>query len=145
MAMLDKRLKRMEERVIKVIPKEELPDIGSLGRAVVRPALPTQAPKAHRPSMSKKRSADEAFVAELNEWTKSKGQSSIPESVLRRQQMKPGEENTLLTEGADFLPPLDLQEHLAEVFFDCIYGQSYLLLHKPSFMRKLKAGSVPQS
>ena len=143
MAMLDKRLKRMEERVIKVIPKEELPDIGSLGRAVVRPALPTQAPKAHRPSISKKRSADEAFVAELNEWTKSKGQTSIPESVLRRQQMKPGEENTLLTEGADFLPPIDLQEHLAEVFFDCIYGQSYLLLHKPSFMRKLKAGSVP--
>jgi Fungal specific transcription factor domain len=38
---------------------------------------------------------------------------------------------------------MHLQEHLAEVFFECIYGQSYLLLHKPSFMRKLKAGAIP--
>lgn len=141
--MLDKRLKRMEERVIKFIPKDELPDMSVVGRAVVRPAIPTHAPKSHRPSISKKRSAGEAFVSELEEWTKSKGQPDIPESILRRQQIKPGEENTFLTEGADFLPSPELQEHLAEIFFDCIYGQSYLLLHKPSFMRKLKAGNVP--
>ncbi|KAK2808809.1 hypothetical protein FQN49_008674, partial [Arthroderma sp. PD_2] len=52
-------------------------------------------------------------------------------------------EHKLLSQGAEFLPSMELQEHLAEVFFDCVYGQSYLLLHKPSFMRKLKTDAVP--
>ncbi|RMZ75573.1 hypothetical protein DV737_g5245, partial [Chaetothyriales sp. CBS 132003] len=90
MAMLDKRLKRMEDRVIKAIPKDELPDLSQTGRA-----------------------------------------------------SRKVEENKLFTEGLESLPSQQMQEHLAEVFFDCVYGQSYLLLHKPSFMRKLKAGTVP--
>ncbi|RMZ84234.1 hypothetical protein DV738_g667, partial [Chaetothyriales sp. CBS 135597] len=117
MAMLDKRLKRMEDRVIKAIPKEELPDLSLTG------------PKYGL--LGKKRSAHEAFTKELNEWG-SPGQRG-PE----------GEENKLFTEGVESLPSQQMQEHLVEVFFDCVYGQSYLLLHKPSFMRKLKAGTVP--
>jgi hypothetical protein len=53
------------------------------------------------------------------------------------------EESNLLTEGADKLPNKEIQEHLSEIFFDFVYGQSYHLLHKPSFMRMLERGSVP--
>jgi hypothetical protein len=48
------------------------------------------------------------------------------------------EETKLLVEGADALPSKEIQEHLAEVFFDNLYGQAYHVLHKPSYMRKLK-------
>jgi hypothetical protein len=140
MAMLDKRLKRMEERVIKIIPKEDLPDLITTGRASVRPPIPGQTPKVPKAAVVKKRSADEAFLVELNGWTQQRG--SISDATNRSRKQKEGE-NQLFVEGAESLPPLHLQEHLAEVFFDCIYGQSYLLLHKPSFMRKLKTGTVP--
>jgi hypothetical protein len=142
MAMLDKRLKRMEERVIKIIPKEDLPDVSATGRASVRPAIPGSTPKQTKSETVKKRSADEAFVMELEQWTQSAGQKRLSESNGQLKLQKDAEAR-LLTEGAEYLPPMHLQEHLAEVFFECIYGQSYLLLHKPSFMRKLKAGTVP--
>ena len=133
MAMLDKRLKRMEERVIKIIPKEEAGKIANIARANVKPPSASQAPKS---SGSKKRSADESFFEELNEWTQS---TSIYGTSQDRQPRKLDQnERQLLTEGAEHLPSEDLQEHLAEVFFDCLYGQSYHLLHKPSFMRRLR-------
>lgn len=141
MAMLDRRLKRMEERVIKVIPREDLPDLSATGRAVVKPALPVPIWNPSKGNPAKKRTADEAFARELNGWAHSKG-PTLPDALSRPRNLKDGEKR-LLTEGAEFLPPKDLQEHLAEVFFDCVYGQSYLLLHKPSFMRKLKADMVP--
>ncbi|KAL9114911.1 MAG: hypothetical protein Q9227_001154 [Pyrenula ochraceoflavens] len=141
MAMLDKRLKRMEERVIKIVPKDELPDSSTTGRAVVKPALPSTSSKPVKPPMSKKRSADEAFVIELNQWTQPLTHRATESSGTQRPSK--GEENKLLTEGIESLPPMELQQHLAEVFFDCIYGQSYLLLHKPSFMRRLATGNVP--
>jgi hypothetical protein len=47
-------------------------------------------------------------------------------------------ESKLLSEGAEKLPSKEIQEHLSEIFFENIYGQTYHLLHKPSFMRKLK-------
>ena len=135
MAMLDKRLKRMEERVIKIIPKEERRDMAGIGRSVLKPNTAGQTPRVPR-AVHKKRSADEAFSAELNEW-----RSSPSSRVFGQSQ--PAGESSLLIEGAEHLPPMDIQEHLAEVFFDCIYGQSYLLLHKPSFMRKLRTKTVP--
>ena len=58
MAMLDKRLKRMEERIIKIVPKEEQDNTVSVTRAVVKPAIPGTIPV--RSSTSKKRAADEA-------------------------------------------------------------------------------------
>lgn len=141
MAMLDKRLKRMEDRVIRVIPKDELPDLSTTGRASVRPPLPGQTPKKDK-EQAKKRSADEAFTQELTDWRTTREKSTLldPTAGLRKQREG---ENKLFIEGSESLPPQHIQEHLAEVFFDCVYGQSYLLLHKPSFMRKLKAGTIP--
>ncbi|KAK4634035.1 hypothetical protein CLAFUW4_01170 [Fulvia fulva] len=148
MAMLDKRLKRMEDRVIKVIPKEEQSVISSTGRAVVKPPLPPPPPKA---GTSKKRVAEEAFGNELEEWASGKQEpvakkTDAPEPhAIEKEPLatKESEEQNLLLEGADKLPAKEIQEHLAEVFFDYVYGQSYHLLHKPSFMRKLAQGTVP--
>ncbi|KAI0481241.1 hypothetical protein GGR56DRAFT_629487 [Xylariaceae sp. FL0804] len=143
MAMLDKRLRRMEDRIIKIVPKSEQDSsAGNVVRGVVKPVLPGSLNTGKQ--ATKKRGADEAFGAELDHWargvskTKLDG-SSKPTSL----QVQEAEENKLLYEGAEALPPKDLQEHLAEVFFDNIYGQAYHLLHKPSYIRKLKAGTLP--
>lgn len=138
MAMLDKRLKRMEDRVIKLIPKESLPFVANVGRSVVKPAIPGAPPK---PPATKKRQAEEAFGNELDEWARSKG--GDPDATGMTSRSKESAENKLLTEGAESLPSKEIQEHLAEVYFDHVYGQSYPLLHKPSFMRRLNAGKVP--
>jgi hypothetical protein len=45
MAMLDKRLKRMEDRVVRLIPKESLPSVANVGRSVVKPSIPGAPPK----------------------------------------------------------------------------------------------------
>lgn len=140
MAMLDKRLKRMEDRVIRIIPKEDLPD--TTQRSSVRPPLPGTTAKEDKPNDKMKRSAEEAFTNELQDWSKGRTGSTQLDNAARIKTQRDSD-NKLFTEGAEALPPQHIQEHLAEVFFDCVYGQSYLLLHKPSFMRKLKAGSVP--
>lgn len=134
MAMLDKRLRRMEDRVIKIIPKDDTRDLTAIGRAAVKPAPSGPSTKAHG---SKKRGAEEAFGAELDEWSSTDAQRDArpPDQPPKVQDV---EESRLLTEGANRLPAKDIQEHLAEVFFDCLYGQSYHLLHKPSFMRRLR-------
>ncbi|KAJ5477027.1 hypothetical protein N7539_007171 [Penicillium diatomitis] len=137
MAMLDKRLKRMEDRVIKTIPKDETRDMHSIGRSVVKPSAQAPTSKAQ-----KKRSADEAFAVEIESWAQ-EDRRPLHETFPMNREAKSNDGTGLLTEGAEYLPSLEIQEHLAEVFFDCVYGQSYLLLHKPSFMRRLKAGSVP--
>ena len=125
-AMLDKRLKRMEERVIKAIPNE---DTKPLPRATVRPGDHGAEGKT---SHGKKRTAKEAFEPDWSGWA---NRPSMPAQLSR------GSENDGsidVTEGLDKLPSAEIQEHLAEVFFDCVYGQSYHLLHKPSFMQRLK-------
>jgi len=135
MAMLDKRLKRMEERIIKIVPKEEH-DPTLVTRAQVKPILPGTA--TVRNVAGKKRMAEDAF-AELDAWAKSNSKNTNEDSASGSSlYMQEVEESRLLSEGADALPSQDIQEHLAEVFFDNLYGQSYHLLHKPSFMRKLK-------
>lgn len=128
MAMLDKRLKRMEERVIKTIPKEEMANVAAIGRANVRPSASGQNIKAQN---GKKRAAGEAFGHDVDQWAESKP-GSRPPRVLD------SNEDRLLMEGAEKLPSPKIQEHLSEVFFDCLSGQAYHLLHKPSFMRKLR-------
>lgn len=133
MAMLDKRLKRMEERIIKIIPKEEQ-DLTTVVRAVVKPALPGTTPAK---AATKKRPAEEAFGSELEAWagsTRLSSQGLLPASLKAQE----NEEKKLLLEGADALPPRDIQEHLAEVFFTNLYGQAYHVLHKPSYMAKLR-------
>ncbi|KAL5114219.1 hypothetical protein ACEQ8H_007921 [Pleosporales sp. CAS-2024a] len=138
MAMLDKRLKRMEDRVIKLIPKESLPSIANVGRSVVKPPIPGAPPKT---PTTKKRIAEEAFGNDLDDWSKAKGSDPTVTGIASHS--KESDDNKLLTEGAESLPSKQIQEHLAEVYFGFVYGQSYPLLHKPSFMRKLAAGKVP--
>ena len=125
MAMLDKRLKRMEERVIKIIPKDETERSSAIPRAIIKPSTSAQV------STGKKRGAEEAFGPQLDEWAESKANPT----PLRGSD---GAGNQVNTEGAKYLPSLELQEHLSEVFFDYLYGQTYHLLHKPSYMRNLK-------
>ena len=146
MAMLDKRLKRMEDRVIKIIPKEEQGMIKDTGRANVKPPLPPPPPKSA--GSNKKRAAEHAFGDELDEWANTKTanadtKQNVPQDSDEPVKHQDVEEHNLLREGADKLPPKDIQEHLSEVFFDYVYGQSYHLLHKPSFMRKLVQNQVP--
>lgn len=125
MAMLDKRLKRMEERVIKIIPNDETAGPSTIPRAMIKPSPTAQG------SNGKKRAAEEAFGPELDEWAGSKANSA----PLKGHE---GGESNVNTEGAELLPSAELQDHLSEVFFDNLYGQSYHVLHKPSYMKKLR-------
>ncbi|MCJ1465117.1 hypothetical protein MMC07_003733 [Pseudocyphellaria aurata] len=105
MAMLDKRLKRMEERVIKIIPKEEMGQAATIGRANVRPSGMGQDGKVQG---GKKRAAGEAFGPDLDEWVHSKT-NNIPLKELGR------DDKARLTEGAESLPSKEIQEHLSEI------------------------------
>ncbi|KAJ4153375.1 hypothetical protein LMH87_009864 [Akanthomyces muscarius] len=143
MAMLDKRLKRMEERIIKIVPKSDQDNISPVTRAVVKPAMPGTS--AANKAAAKKRRADEAFSPELESWANAPSKSKIGnmDAPPMAADSQDKEESKLFREGIDALPSRELQEHLAEVFFDSVYGQAYHLLHKPSFMRKLKSNSLP--
>lgn len=137
MAMLDKRLKRMEERIIKIVPKSEHEGVVSVTRAVVKPAIPGAL--AGSKTTPKKRAAEEAFGPDLDHWARTPAKlpmdTTIRPTPLVAQE---AEESKLLLEGGDALPSKEIQEHLAEVFFETIYGQAYHVLHKPSYMRKLR-------
>ncbi|KAH7041075.1 fungal-specific transcription factor domain-containing protein [Microdochium trichocladiopsis] len=138
MAMLDKRLRRMEDRIIKTLPKsEQEASANAVIRAVVKPSLPGTLKQG-----VKKRKAEEAFAPDFNKWARSaSGSNDVNRSVALKVQEE--EESKLLAEGRDALPSQELQEHLAEVYFEVVYGQAYHLLHKPSYMRKLRAGTLP--
>jgi len=139
MAMLDKRLKRMEDRVIKLIPREnnEKPNVT---RAIVKPNMLTPQIKT---ITARKRSIAEVGVADWAERGGSvpEARNSIPQGTAPAKDRE--EIDTVQTEGRDKLPPPDLQTHLTEIYFEYVYGQAYHLLHKPSFMRRLQAGTVP--
>lgn len=139
MAMLDKRLKRMEERIIKIVPKNEQEGMASsVPRAQVKPAIPgtLQSGKGN----AKKRGADEAFGHDLENWAKAPAKAKLDSSPgpSTMNLIHDSEESKLLQEGVGALPPKEIQEHLAEVFFENVYGQAYHILHKPSYMRKLR-------
>lgn len=138
MAMLDKRLKRMEERIIKIIPKSDQKSTTSVTRAVVKPAMPSSMSSK---GGNKKRGADEAFGPGLEAWAKLSAKnkkSGAEEEGCQALDALDAEDSELSQEGLDALPSKEIQEHLAEVYFDNVYGQAYHLLHKPSYMRKLR-------
>ncbi|KAK6601650.1 zinc finger transcription factor 1 [Botrytis cinerea] len=148
MAMLDKRIKRMETRIMNTMPKEEQKEQNgtlTLARANVKPPIPGTLPS--KTSAGKKRPAEEAFGPDLNDWSKSavKPSKEIGKTVLKSKVLLAQEdaESKLLKDGKEKLPSRELQEHLAEVFFEKVYGQTYHLLHKPSFMMKLKSEALP--
>jgi hypothetical protein len=139
MAMLDKRLKRMEERVIRLIPKDG--NATSVPRAILKPTHGHNLSKS--PKRGTKRTAQEASGAKIDfdSWARSgPGASGFdpPPHPSRADN-----DTSLLTDGAEHLPPMDIQLHLAETYFEFVYGQSYPLLHKPTFMRNLVTGSIP--
>ncbi|KAI0128420.1 zinc finger transcription factor 1 [Xylariales sp. AK1849] len=143
MAMLDKRLKRMEDRIIKIVPKSEQdPASANVVRAQVKPQLPGSI--AAGKQNAKKRAADEAFDAVVENWNRQPSRTR-PEDASKPPslQVQEREDSKLLSEGREALPPMEIQVHLADVFFENIYGQAYHLLHKPSYMRKLKADALP--
>lgn len=142
MAMLDKRLRRMEDRIIKIVPKQEQDGMASsIPRASVKPTLPGAAPSTK--GSSKKRGAEEAFGGggpDLDSWAKAPVKTNLdsPTQPSAAFLLDASEESKFLQEGEDALPPKETQEHLADVFFDQVYGQAYHILHKPSYMRKLR-------
>jgi hypothetical protein len=139
MAMLDRRLKRMEERIIKIVPKSEQDAIASLvTRAVVKPAIPGTIAAGR--TTAKKRGAEEAFGPDLDRWACATSKAKLGTSPGKPVSLmtQAAEEGRLFSEGVDALPCKEIQEHLAEVFFENIYGQVYHILHKPSYMRKLR-------
>lgn len=140
MAMLDKRLKRMEERIIKIVPKADQEASPPVVRAVVKPSMPGNG-SLGRQHASRKRGLEEASGVDFEAWAKAPSKAKTPNvggDEPTSTEVQEEEENKLFCEGIDALPPKDVQQHLAEVFFDNVYGQAYLLLHKPSYMRKLR-------
>ncbi|KAF3929253.1 hypothetical protein AA313_de0205579 [Arthrobotrys entomopaga] len=143
MATLDKRMKRMEERLLKYVSKDHAAALGPIARSVVKPNPSVLQSASEAQRNSRKRSADRAFSDEARKkpaLVPKVVESTQPLSVKRSQGDVSDE---MLEEGKDKLPSRELQEHLVEVYFECVYGQTYLLLHKPSFMRRFKNGTVP--
>ncbi|RDA91074.1 hypothetical protein CP533_3054 [Ophiocordyceps camponoti-saundersi (nom. inval.)] len=148
MAMLDKRLKRMEERIIKIIPKAE--HTPHVIRAVVKPAVPplsaiTTTVTATKLSRKRPGLFDHHYHHHLSSSSSSSSSDAWakPPSKANLTLAQHEQENKLFLEGIDALPAKHVQEHLAEVFFDNVYGQAYHLLHKPSYMRKLSLDALP--
>ncbi|KAI7759638.1 hypothetical protein LZL87_014358 [Fusarium oxysporum] len=140
-AIHDKLQKRIEDRTIKVIPKADQGVASSVSRTVAKPATPGTVPSS---KPTKKRGAEKALGPDLEAWAKAPSKPKI-EGVDRPSSLRvqEAEENKLQHEGTEALPSKKIQEHLAEVFFDNVYGQSYHLLHKPSYMQQLKNGTLP--
>ena len=134
MGMLDKRLKRMEDRVLKIVPKGE---VDNVPRAVLKPNHHASQAKS---AASKKRTVDEALGHDLDGWAADDSQKNEPYQLPNT---SAGDDRRTAEDGSGDLPSKELQIHLAEVFFDYIYGQSYFLLHKGRYMGDLRAGTVP--
>lgn len=140
MTMIDRRLKRMEDQLIKHIPREEVGGmLATTGRSVAKPA-----PVHHASQRGGKRSSYVAFGdAELDAWASQPSRNELPTDN------KPHAENptkpssaSAENEGWSILPSKEVQEHLTEVYFDYVYGQAYFLLHKPSFLRRLRCATI---
>lgn len=130
MAMLDRRLKKMEERLLKCIPKDEANAVVAVtGRSVVKPTASVY---------SKKRTVDVAFSGkELDEWSK-RSTKAYRGNCAENQTATQGIQADNVDDGSSALPAPDVQIHLANVYFEYLYGQAYFLLHKPSFMKRLR-------
>lgn len=125
-------MKRMEERLLRHVPKEEVSSVlATTGRSAVKPSATAS---------GKKRTATTAFEGSEDLWAST---THTPKKVLVEGSSggaMPGrpKESVDSENGANVLPRQDVQEHLAEAFFDFLYGQPFLLLHRASFMRQLR-------
>ena len=143
-AMLERRMRRMEDRIIKLAPRSEA---ASFSRAVLNPSKAGHASDGALKGLrgggaraGRKRDANEAFQAELDDWAKAVPKMAQAAKVTPAAQEEGSASPTqdLLTEGGKTLPSREIQGHLVQVFFDFVYGQSYHLLHKPTFMRQFE-------
>ncbi|CCU80218.1 zinc finger transcription factor 1 [Blumeria hordei DH14] len=87
---------------------------------------------------------DDENQQELEIWSRSpfSGHAKIKEESSQILVALETEEIWLMSEGADTLPSKDIQEHLADIFFENIEGQVYNLLHKPTFMSDLRRNAI---
>ncbi|RKF56267.1 putative transcriptional regulatory protein [Golovinomyces cichoracearum] len=142
MAVLYKRIKRMEERILKIISSESRENSSKF--KLRAPIKSKNAKIPPRSIIGKKRLIEEAF-GDLESWSRCSSNLRLDEKAKKiKVSTKEIVETTgLLSEGAEFLPSKEVQQHLTELYFENIEGQGYNLLHKPSFMRQLRDDAVP--
>jgi uncharacterized protein YwbE len=123
MAMLDKRLKRMEDRIIKIVPKcEQDTSVGNVVRGVVKPVLPGSI--SHNKQGGKKRIAEEAFGAELEHWargsTRPRVDSSGKPTSLQVQEAEEAQSRCPLETSKNTWPRSSLTIFMGKLIIYCI-------------------------
>ncbi|KAI9679753.1 MAG: hypothetical protein M1817_004767 [Caeruleum heppii] len=136
-AIMDKRLKRMEDRIIRMVDSDEAKDPPRFERASLEPRALAQDLQVK----GTKRTADESFTDVIDICARPRGTEGH-QQLVKIDQSSRGDACPL-REGEESLPAKDIALHLANVFFDCLYGQTFHVLHKPTFMRDLQAGTAP--
>lgn len=109
------------------------------------PPLPNVAPSRILPETAEKDEVEIPWPKPLSRSSASLTNSSVPEcqSSLYDWVLAEGqEEQGLLCEGIEDLPPPDVQRHLADIFFERVAGQHPLLFHGSRFLDNLAWGCV---
>ncbi|KAI9891126.1 MAG: hypothetical protein M1814_003325 [Vezdaea aestivalis] len=135
MAMLDKRIRRMEERLNKTMPKFSRGKRQVL-RGLLKPGqrtVPTMTSTIES-SQQALRAFDKDSFKHKHPFAKSQSIGDTDEDDYRP---------SIMVEGRESLPSRDIQECLVDTFFDYVYGQAYLIIHRPTFLRKFAAGATP--
>lgn len=139
MATIDRRLKRMEDQLIKHVPREEVSAIlASTGRSVTKPPPQNSSHSRHTGGLSKRSSYMAFGDAELDAWAANSQFDILAGKQNQISYSATPSKATAHDDGWSALPSKEVQEHLTEVYFDYVYGQVYFLLHKPSFLRRLR-------
>jgi Zn(2)-Cys(6) binuclear cluster domain-containing protein len=126
MVMLDKALLKMEARIQRVTSKNT-PAVRS---RMSQP--PTCQPS---PASEDEHDCERFWHPDCEpEWGQRRDSSVAP--TMEDRAAAPRTE--FMLEGSEALPPVEIQEHLSKIFFTHVYGQPYFLLHKPSYMAKLR-------
>jgi hypothetical protein len=126
MVMLDKALLKMEARIQRVTSKNTPPVRSRLSQP------PTCQPS---PASEGEHDCERFWHPDCEpEWGQRRDSSVAP--TMEDRAAAPRTE--FMLEGSEALPPVEIQEHLSKIFFTHVYGQPYFLLHKPSYMAKLR-------
>ncbi len=137
---LHRRLKGLEDQHVKAVAMMGASGAAELERASMK--LPATSPDRLRSSRhGRKRTAEEAFHGEIEAWASFKAPDRSGPRIRTAAAVGHGADEAHIDparEGTESLPSPDLQIHLAEVYFEYLYGQTYHLLHKPTYMRDLR-------
>lgn len=133
MAMLDRQMHKMEGRILGLV--------GGAG-AASSPRRNSPGPEVREEASSRDDDLDgDGFWTGPEQPAEDHGRDSPPPVALPSSTRR----TELMLQGAEALPPADIQEHLSKIFFTHLYGQPYFLLHKPSYMAKLRCDIPPRS